>query len=108
MCRLQNGHGPVEPINARSMLDAAATAATPPLLIARRSNGAAGFAGRLAVSNQKVRRAYSPIVIAGVVRVVDFVMLSAIGIALYFGYVVPLSGFPGNISRRSSAWPRRP
>jgi Undecaprenyl-phosphate glucose phosphotransferase len=46
-----------------------------------------------AVSNRKVGRAYSPIVIAGVVRVIDFAMLSAIGIALYFGYVVPLSGF---------------
>src|SRR4030095_8524096 len=46
-----------------------------------------------AISNQKVGRAYSPIVIAGVVRVVDFVMLSTIGIALYFGYVVPISGF---------------
>jgi Undecaprenyl-phosphate glucose phosphotransferase len=46
-----------------------------------------------AVSNRKVGRAYSPVVIAGVVRVIDFAMLSAIGITLYFGYVVPLSGF---------------
>src|SRR5205823_11364575 len=38
-------------------------------------------------------RAYSPIVIAGAVRLVDFVMLSLIGIALYLGYVVRLSGF---------------
>ena len=94
MCMLQNGRGPVEPINARSMLDAAATAAMtataghPPVERRRRLTPAA-----LAVSNQKVGRAYSPIVIAGVVRVIDFAMLSAIGIALYFGYVVPLSGF---------------
>ena len=94
MCMLQNGRGPVEPINARSMLDAAATAAMtatadrPPVERRRRLTPAA-----LAISNQKVGRAYSPIVIAGVVRVIDFVMLSAIGIALYFGYVVPLSGF---------------
>ena len=47
----------------------------------------------LAVTNQKVKRAYSPIVIAGAVRLIDFVMLSLIGIALYFGYVVRLSGF---------------
>ena len=46
-----------------------------------------------AVSNRKVGRAYSPIVITGAVRVIDFAMLSAIGIVLYFGYVVPLSGF---------------
>src|ERR1700752_493245 len=84
----------VEPINARSMLDAAATAAAtvthgrPPIERRRRLSQAA-----LAVTNQKVRPAYSPIVIAGAVRVTDFVLLSVIGIALYLGYVVPLSGF---------------
>ena len=84
----------METIDARSMLDAAATAAMPatagqpPLERRRRLTPAA-----IAVSNQKVGRAYSPIVIAGVVRIIDFVMLSAIGIALYFGYVVPISGF---------------
>jgi Undecaprenyl-phosphate glucose phosphotransferase len=93
MCMLQNGRGPVEPINARSMLDSAATAAMTatadraPVERRRRLTPAA-----LAVSNQKVGRAYSPIVIAGVVRVIDFVMLSVIGIVLYFGYVVPLRG----------------
>ncbi|WP_213286530.1 undecaprenyl-phosphate glucose phosphotransferase [Bradyrhizobium sp. sGM-13] len=80
----------MEPINARSMLDAAATASAdrPQIERRRRLSPAA-----LAVTNQKVGRAYSPIVIAGVVRVIDFAMLSAIGTALYFGYVVPLSGF---------------
>mgnify|MGYP003429115956 FL=1 len=91
---LQNGRGPVEPINASSMFDSAATTAMtatadrPPVDRRRRLTPAA-----LAVSNQKVIRAYSPIVIAGVVRVIDFAMLSAIGIALYFGYVVPLGRF---------------
>src|SRR6185312_16273635 len=47
----------------------------------------------LAVANQRVRRAYSPIVIAGAVRMADLVLLSLIGITFYFGYVVPLSGF---------------
>ncbi len=84
----------VEPIDARSMLDAAAavamtaTADRPPIERRRRLSLAA-----LAVTNQKVKRAYSPIVIAGAVRLIDFVMLSLIGIALYFGYVVRLSGF---------------
>jgi Undecaprenyl-phosphate glucose phosphotransferase len=83
----------VEPINARLMLDAAATAAAtitvdqPPLERRRRLTQAA-----LAVVSQKVRPAYSPIVIAGVVRVVDFVLLSLVGVIIYFGYVVPLSG----------------
>jgi len=83
----------VEPINARSMLDAAAATATmgagsPPVERRRRLSQAA-----LAVTNQKVRPAYSPIVIAGAVRVADFVLLSVIGIAIYFGYVTRLAGF---------------
>src|ERR1700704_5776646 len=47
----------------------------------------------LAVTNQKVRAAYSPIVIAGAVRVAVFAILSLVGIAIYFGYVARLSGF---------------
>lgn len=80
----------MEPINARSMLDAAAsaTAGRPPVERRRRLSQAA-----LAVVNQKVGRAYSPIVIAGVVRLVDLVLLNLVGIALYVGYVVPLAGF---------------
>jgi Undecaprenyl-phosphate glucose phosphotransferase len=84
----------VEPINARSMLDAATNAAVvttdgrPKVERRRRLSQAA-----LAVTNQKVRPAYSPIVIAGAVRVIDFLMFSAIGIGIYFYYVVPLSDF---------------
>ena len=86
----------VEPINARSMLDAAANAAmtvnpiagAPPVERRRRLSPAA-----LAVTNQKVQKAYSPIVIAGGVRIADFMLIAAIGVALYLVYVVPLSGF---------------
>jgi Undecaprenyl-phosphate glucose phosphotransferase len=80
----------VEQIDARSMLEAAASAtvATPFVERRRRLSTAA-----LTVVNQKVGRAYSPIVIAGVVRAVDFLMLSVIGVGLYFVYVTPLSGF---------------
>src|ERR1700694_32547 len=76
------------------MLDAAAaaavtaTAARPAIERRRRLSQAA-----LAVANQKVRRAYSPIVIAGAGRIADFVLVSLVGVALYLGYVVPLSGF---------------
>src|SRR3954470_10892996 len=84
----------VEPIDARSMINAAAAVAMDtsiaerPVERRRRLSPAA-----LAVTNQKVRAAYSPIVIAGAVRVADFVILSLVGIALYFGYVARLSGF---------------
>ena len=79
MCLLKNGRGQVEPINARSMLDDAAAMAVAtatadrPIERRRRLTPAA-----LAVTNQKVGRAYSPIVIAGAVRLIDFVLLSAI------------------------------
>jgi Undecaprenyl-phosphate glucose phosphotransferase len=84
----------VEPINTRSMLDAAAAADLaavvdrPSTERRRRLSQAA-----LAVTNQKVRRAYSPIVIAGVVRLADFALLNLVGVVIYFAYVVPLSGF---------------
>jgi Undecaprenyl-phosphate glucose phosphotransferase len=47
----------------------------------------------LAVTHQKVRPAYSPVVITGVVRAADFVLLSLIGVALYLGYVTRIDGF---------------
>src|SRR6476619_2065812 len=47
----------------------------------------------LEVTNQKVPSAYSPIVIAGGVRIADFLLIAAIGLALYFGYVMPRAGF---------------
>jgi Undecaprenyl-phosphate glucose phosphotransferase len=72
------------------MLDAAASASAdrPRIERRRRLSQAA-----LAVTNRKVGRAYSPIVITGAVRLADFVLLSFIGVALYLGYVVRLSGF---------------
>jgi Undecaprenyl-phosphate glucose phosphotransferase len=80
----------VEPINARSMLDSAATSDTGRPLVERRRRLSPAA---LAVTNQKVRGAYSPIVIAGVVRVVDFVLLSLVGVGIYLWYVMPLTGF---------------
>src|SRR3954453_70068 len=84
---------PVEPLNARSMLEAATSAAAKPAETAfverrRRLTPAA-----LDLVNQKVARAYSPIVIAGITRAADFVLLSLVGVTLYVGYVMPLVGF---------------
>ena len=83
----------VEPVSARPILNTAAVASAttigaPPTERRLRLSPAA-----LVVASQKVRRAYSPIVIAGVVRIADFVSLSFIGTSLYVGYVAPLSGF---------------
>ncbi|GAB1716392.1 MAG: sugar transferase [Nitrobacter sp.] len=75
-------------INARSRTDAASSGRAVPVERRRRLSPAA-----LAITNQKVRPAYSPVVIAGVVRAADFVLLSLIGIALYLGYVARIDGF---------------
>src|SRR5882724_1992850 len=93
-CLCKNGLDKVEPINARSMLDAAAAAAMTvtadrPATERRLRLSLAA----LTVTHQKVRKAYSPIVITGAVRLADFVLVGLVGIALYVGYVVPLSGF---------------
>jgi len=79
----------VEPINARSMIDAAAAAGGAPRVERRRRLSAAA----LAVANQKVRKAYSPVVIVGLVRLADFILIAAIGLAVYLGYVTRLDGF---------------
>jgi Undecaprenyl-phosphate glucose phosphotransferase len=47
----------------------------------------------LAVANEKVPRAYSTVVISGVVRIVDFLVLSAVGLGLYLWYVMPGAHF---------------
>ncbi len=38
-------------------------------------------------------RAYSPVVIEGVVRLIDFALISMSGLAVYFGYVMRTTGF---------------
>src|SRR5471032_2849558 len=75
-------------INAAAAVAVETNGNRPPVERRRRLSPAA-----LAVTNQKVRTAYSPIVIAGAVRVADFVILSLVGIAIYLGYVARLSCF---------------
>ena len=82
----------MEPIDARAMISAAATpsATTPtgvPVERRRRLSAPA-----LAITNEKVRPAYSPVVITGLARIADFVLISLTGIVLYFGYVARNDG----------------
>ncbi|HVV43254.1 MAG TPA: undecaprenyl-phosphate glucose phosphotransferase [Nitrobacter sp.] len=83
----------MDPINARSMIDTAANAAANDGSPARVERRRRLSPAALAVTNQKVRAAYSPVVIAGVVRAIDFTLLSLIGVALYLGYVARMDGF---------------
>jgi Undecaprenyl-phosphate glucose phosphotransferase len=45
------------------------------------------------VAAQEFKPAYSPIVLAGTVRLIEFFLVAAIGFAVYFAYVVPKVGF---------------
>ena len=47
----------------------------------------------LGVINQPLPRAYSPIVLAGTVRLLEFALVVIVGLAAYAAYVVPIDGF---------------
>ena len=50
-------------------------------------------AAALEVISEKVGAAYSPVVITGLVRLADFVMLSLVGLGVYLLYVARVDGF---------------
>jgi Undecaprenyl-phosphate glucose phosphotransferase len=72
----------VEPIIARSIVDAVPIRGSGHKI--GRSQSLSSVA--LAVAERKVVSAYSPSVIAGLLRVIDFALISIGGLALYFGY----------------------
>jgi Undecaprenyl-phosphate glucose phosphotransferase len=45
------------------------------------------------VAAQEFKPAYSPIVVAGTVRLIEFALVNLVGLAVYFAYVVPKHGF---------------
>ena len=44
------------------------------------------------VAAQHIVPAFSPIVVAGMVRFVEFVLIAVVGVAIYFGYVYTTYG----------------
>ena len=50
-------------------------------------------AAALTVADQPAAAAYSPIVLAGTVRLIEFALVVLVGAAVYAGYVVPIEGF---------------
>ena len=72
------------------MLDAATTAAPGQRQFERRRRLTPAA---LAVANEKVRSAYSPIVLTGAVRLADFIVLTLVGIAIYLAHVARTDGF---------------
>ncbi len=47
----------------------------------------------LRVAAQPIATAYSPIVLAGTVRMIEFALTALVGLTVYIGYVVPIDGF---------------
>src|ERR1700722_9803178 len=78
----------MEPISSRSILAAVSTGDSKRKDERRQrlSPIAPASAGR------QVQSTYSPIVIVGVLRLIDFVLISFIGLALYFGYGTAATG----------------
>ena len=57
------------------------------------------------VAAQHIMPAFSPIVVAGMVRAAEFTLIALIGIATYFGYVYTLTG---RSSTGTTSRPRSP
>jgi Undecaprenyl-phosphate glucose phosphotransferase len=60
---------------------------------AKTANARTLSAAALAIAAQRFVPAYSPIVLAGMVRLVEFALVILVGFAVYVGYVVPADGF---------------
>ena len=83
----------VEPIDVRTMMNAAASGAATVDGAPRTERRKRLTPAALAVADEKVQKAYSTVVITGIVRIVDFLLLSSVGLALYLWYVTPIDGF---------------
>ncbi len=60
-----------------------------PHIAAKASPVRALSAAAIEIAAQRFKRAYSPIVVAGFVRVIEVGLVAAVGLALYFWYVTP-------------------
>jgi Undecaprenyl-phosphate glucose phosphotransferase len=81
-------------LNARDMLSAASAAsATLPAGSAMPRGSRKLSAAALAAASQNPRPAYSPIVVAGFVRLIECVLIALAGSLSYLAYVVPQHGF---------------
>ncbi len=79
---------PRKMMNAASAVTATADRAAVPAGQPKKLSPAA-----LKVAAQTVTTAYSPIVLAGVVRMIEFALTALVGLAVYLAYVVPIDGF---------------
>src|SRR5262245_27645862 len=74
--------------DTRTMLDGATAPPKPAGATPRALSAAAQK-----IAAQPVPGAYSPIVLAGTVRLIEFTLVMLIGLAIYFAYAFPMHGF---------------
>ena len=80
-------------IDAPGLLEVESLApASPPLNVANRGSNALSPAALMA-AGQPAAKPYSPIVVAGMVRLIEFALVVLVGSAVYVWYVVPRDGF---------------
>jgi Undecaprenyl-phosphate glucose phosphotransferase len=63
-----------------------------PRIAAKPASARALSGAALEIAAQRFKRAYSPIVVAGIVRLIEVGLVAAVGTALYFWYVAPVAG----------------
>src|SRR6516164_5234109 len=81
-------------IEAPGLLEVESLApASPPVNVANRSSHALSPAAALMAAAQPGAKPYSPIVVAGMVRLIEFALVVLVGSAVYVSYVVPRDGF---------------
>ena len=82
-------------LNARNVMNAAsASAATATADHALPRNPARTLSPAAAtIAAEPVVSSYSPIVLAGTVRLIEFTLIVVVGLGVYIGYVVPTEGF---------------
>lgn len=83
----------METLDTRTMLQAATAAATAQSGVPRLERRRRLTPVALSVVSEKVRPAFSPIVITGLVRLADFLLIALTGMAVYFGYVFQTDNF---------------
>jgi Undecaprenyl-phosphate glucose phosphotransferase len=79
--------------NARKMLSSAAAASAGEARAVAAAEAKTLCAAAIAAAAQPIVAAWSPIVVAGIVRMAEFALIAAVGLAIYVGYVVPAEGF---------------
>src|SRR5262245_39247011 len=80
-------------LDTRSPVPAVATGSAAAAVIGAPDAARALSSAALKVADQPAAPAYSPIVLAGTVRLVELALIMLVGLAIHVAYVVPIDGF---------------